>query len=70
MNIIKWAVFLPKLTLKIAQSLSVAVFEQVRVLLAQPKSLEGEVCVITGAGENIVDLWNIALTISVRIWNW
>jgi hypothetical protein len=31
----------------------VTVFDHLRVLLARPKSLKGEVCVITGAG-NVV----------------
>mmetsp|Transcript_26648 Transcript_26648/g.39586 ORF Transcript_26648/g.39586 Transcript_26648/m.39586 type:complete len:307 (+) Transcript_26648:51-971(+) len=51
--IVKFALALPELAFKLAGFLSISVYDHMRVLLSSPKSLQGEICLITGGGSGI-----------------
>jgi hypothetical protein len=53
MNLVRVGLLVPELLLRFAGFLTISALDHLRVLLSRPKSLKGEICLITGGGSGI-----------------
>lgn len=52
-NFVKIALTIPEITLRLTGFLTFSILENIRTLITLPKSLKGEVALITGGGSGI-----------------
>lgn len=52
-NFVRIGLLIPELTLRLAGFLSISVLESIRTLVTCPKSLNGEIALVTGGGSGI-----------------
>jgi hypothetical protein len=52
-NLVRIGLLIPEMTLRLAGFFSISILETIRMLVTSPKSLRGEVALVTGGGSGI-----------------